>query len=151
MSGLSEAERTARLQLARTERIGPVAFLELIRREGDAVTALERLPELVRRSGASLNPAPQARIDDDPTLAVPKRPQVDVIQRHRQRRTQPQHAVGDIESVPGIRYRCEGVGQLSAFPFRFVRFRHRHGQVAAPFAVEWIRHRRVSASKSAAG
>lgn len=65
MNGLSEAERIARLRLARTERIGPVAFLELIRREGDALTALERLPELVRRSGSSLNPAPQARIDDE--------------------------------------------------------------------------------------
>ena len=32
-AGLPEAERIARLRLARTDRIGPVTFLELLRRE----------------------------------------------------------------------------------------------------------------------
>jgi len=49
--GLSPDERTARLMLARTARVGPVAFIELIRREGSALTALERLPDLARRAG----------------------------------------------------------------------------------------------------
>ncbi|MBN8529180.1 MAG: DNA-processing protein DprA [Caulobacterales bacterium] len=51
---LNPSERIARLRLARTERVGPVAFLELIRREGSAVQALRRLPELARGRGGSL-------------------------------------------------------------------------------------------------
>jgi len=57
---LDATERIARLRLARTPRIGPVAFRELIRREGSAIQALDRLPELTRRAGGSLRiPTPQ--------------------------------------------------------------------------------------------
>lgn len=64
MSGsLSHQERVARLRLARSERIGPVAFLELIRREGSAVAALERLPELARRGGGAAQPASPQQIE----------------------------------------------------------------------------------------
>jgi DNA processing protein len=48
---LSEAERFARLRLARTDRVGPVAFSQLLQRFGSAVRAIEALPDLVRRSG----------------------------------------------------------------------------------------------------
>lgn len=51
MSPLSEAERFARLRLARTDRVGPVAFSQLLQRFGSAVRAVEALPDLVRRSG----------------------------------------------------------------------------------------------------
>lgn len=51
MSPLSEAERFARLRLARTDRIGPVAFSQLLQRFGSAVRAVDALPDLVRRSG----------------------------------------------------------------------------------------------------
>lgn len=61
---LAPTERLARLRLARTERIGPVSFLQLIRREGSAKAALERLPELSRRAGGrSIRPAPEAEIN----------------------------------------------------------------------------------------
>ena len=50
---LSPEERIARLRLARTERVGPVTFVELIRREGSASDAMERLPELSRRAGGA--------------------------------------------------------------------------------------------------
>lgn len=50
---LSPAERLARLRLARTERVGPVSFIELIRREGSAERAIERLPQLARRAGGA--------------------------------------------------------------------------------------------------
>jgi DNA processing protein len=50
---LAPEERFARLRLARTDRIGPVTFLELLRREGSALRAVERLPELSRRAGGS--------------------------------------------------------------------------------------------------
>lgn len=46
-----EAERFARLRLARTDRVGPVAFSHLMQRYGTACRALEVLPELARRGG----------------------------------------------------------------------------------------------------
>ncbi|WEK59115.1 MAG: DNA-processing protein DprA [Candidatus Brevundimonas phytovorans] len=51
MTALSDAERFARLRLARTDRVGPVAFSQLLQRFGSAVRAVEALPDLVRRSG----------------------------------------------------------------------------------------------------
>lgn len=58
---LSAAERFARLRLARTDRIGPVAFSQLLGRYGSAVRAVEALPDLVRKSGAAaLPPSPEA-------------------------------------------------------------------------------------------
>ena len=58
---LSAAERFARLRLARTDRIGPVAFSQLLGRYGSAVRAVEALPDLIRKSGAAtLPPSPEA-------------------------------------------------------------------------------------------
>lgn len=55
---LDPAERFARLRLARTDRIGPVAFTQLIGRYGSALGALGALPDLVRKSGtASIPPS----------------------------------------------------------------------------------------------
>lgn len=48
---LAEAERTARLRLARTDRVGPVTFKQLLDRFGSADAALRALPDLVRRAG----------------------------------------------------------------------------------------------------
>ncbi len=48
---LDEAERLARLRLARTETIGPIGFRALIARFGSARAALEMVPELARRGG----------------------------------------------------------------------------------------------------
>ena len=57
---LDAAERFARLRLARTDRIGPVAFSQLLQRFGTAVRALDALPDMVRKSGAaSIPPAPE--------------------------------------------------------------------------------------------
>jgi len=50
---VSDGQRQAWLRLARTENVGPVTFRELIRRFGDAGTALAALPELARRGGRS--------------------------------------------------------------------------------------------------
>lgn len=55
---LDPAERFARLRLARTDRIGPVAFTQLIGRYGSAFSALDALPDLVRKSGAASVPPP---------------------------------------------------------------------------------------------
>ncbi len=48
---LDAAERIARLRLARTDRVGPVTFRQLLDRFGGAARALEALPDLVRRGG----------------------------------------------------------------------------------------------------
>lgn len=58
MTALAEAERFARLRLARTERVGPVAFAQLLRRFGSAARALEALPGLARNAGAAATPPP---------------------------------------------------------------------------------------------
>lgn len=50
---LDEAERFARLRLARTDRVGPVSFRQLLDRFGTAVRALDALPDLARRAGST--------------------------------------------------------------------------------------------------
>jgi DNA processing protein len=59
----SPAERIARLRLARTERVGPVAFSHLLARYRTAARALEALPEIARRSGGGVRPAPEQAIE----------------------------------------------------------------------------------------
>ncbi len=60
---LDPAERFARLRLARTDRIGPVAFTQLIGRYGSALGALDALPDLVRKSGAASIPPPVGTVE----------------------------------------------------------------------------------------
>jgi DNA processing protein len=50
---LTEQDRLDRLRLIRSDNIGPRTFNSLLRHFGDARTALERLPDLARRGGAS--------------------------------------------------------------------------------------------------
>ena len=60
---LTPAERFARLRLARTDRIGPVAFSQLVARYGSALAAVDALPGLVRKSGAASIPPPVETVD----------------------------------------------------------------------------------------
>jgi len=61
---LTEAERIARLRLARADRVGPVSFKQLLDRFGSAERALDALPDMVRRGGSSGYALPDpARID----------------------------------------------------------------------------------------
>ncbi|WP_306003899.1 DNA-processing protein DprA [Brevundimonas sp. C43] len=60
---LDPAERFARLRLARTDRIGPVTFTQLIGRYGSALSALDALPDLVRKSGAASVPPPVETVE----------------------------------------------------------------------------------------
>lgn len=48
---LTEAERFARIQLIRSENIGPMTFRRLLSQYGDAKTALSYIPELAERGG----------------------------------------------------------------------------------------------------
>lgn len=49
---LDDPERLACLRLIRSDNVGPVAFRQLINHFGGAQTALEALPDLVRRGGS---------------------------------------------------------------------------------------------------
>ncbi|WP_421729347.1 DNA-processing protein DprA [Brevundimonas sp.] len=61
---LTEAERIARLRLARADRVGPVSFKQLLDRFGSAKRALDALPDMVRRGGSTGYALPDpARID----------------------------------------------------------------------------------------
>ena len=59
----SDEERFARLRLARTNRIGPVHFHQLILRFGSAVKAVENLPLIARRAGGGIVPAPAEAVE----------------------------------------------------------------------------------------
>jgi DNA processing protein len=48
---LSDGERFARLRLARTDRVGPVAFRQLLQRFGSAERAVDAWPHLTARAG----------------------------------------------------------------------------------------------------
>lgn len=53
-----------RLRLARTSRIGPVTYAQLVRRYGSAKSALDALPEIARRHGGRPVSAPSAQVID---------------------------------------------------------------------------------------
>jgi len=56
LQALSEDERFDRLRLARTERVGPVAFDHLLKRFGSAARALEALPGMTRGPEVAIPP-----------------------------------------------------------------------------------------------
>jgi len=51
MSEISLQEKTARIQLSRTENVGPVTYTRLMQRFGSAMEALPHLPELATKGG----------------------------------------------------------------------------------------------------
>ncbi len=63
MSELSRDEAFARIRLLRSPNIGPVSYAQLLRRFGDARSALSALPDLAARGGTPYKAAPEARID----------------------------------------------------------------------------------------
>ena len=52
MTPLSQEEAFARIRLLRSPNVGPVSYRQLLRRFGNALAALEALPDLAGRSGA---------------------------------------------------------------------------------------------------
>jgi len=61
----SPAERRDRLRLARTDKVGPVAFSELMARYREAARVLEALPALARRGGGGTLRIPSAAEAED--------------------------------------------------------------------------------------
>lgn len=68
---LTQEEAFARIRLLGSPNIGPVSYAQLLRRFGSAGSALEALPDLVRRGGGRYQPCPEARIEAE--IAVIKR------------------------------------------------------------------------------
>jgi DNA processing protein len=62
---LSQEEAFARIRLFRSPNVGPVSYAQLLRRFGDARTAVEALPDLASRGGRAYRPAPVERIEDE--------------------------------------------------------------------------------------
>lgn len=61
---LTHAERRDWLRLIRTDKVGPVTFLQLIQRFGSARAALDALPDLARRAGGkAFRPCPPDTAD----------------------------------------------------------------------------------------
>ncbi len=60
---LSQAEAFARIRLLRSPNIGPVSYRQLLRRFGNAVAALEALPDLAARGTREYRAAPADRIE----------------------------------------------------------------------------------------
>jgi DNA processing protein len=63
--GLSPAAKLAWLRLIRTENIGPVTFRQLLNRAGSAEAAIEQLPRLLKRAGASARVPSLTEADDE--------------------------------------------------------------------------------------
>jgi DNA processing protein len=66
-ASLTQDEAFARIRLLRSPNIGPVSYAQLLRRFGDAVTALEALPGLAARGSRSYRSAPRERIEEEVT------------------------------------------------------------------------------------
>jgi len=66
---LSQEEAFARIRLLRSPNIGPVSYGQLLRRYGDARTALEALPGLAARGGRPYRAAPAEGIEREVAAA----------------------------------------------------------------------------------
>ncbi len=62
---LSQDEAFARIRLLRSPNIGPVSYAQLLRRFGDAGSALAALPDLAGRGGAAYQIAKEGRVADE--------------------------------------------------------------------------------------
>jgi DNA processing protein len=61
----SRDEAFARIRLLRSPNVGPVSYRQLLRRFGDAASALAALPDLAARGGAPYRPAAEHRVADE--------------------------------------------------------------------------------------
>ena len=70
---LTERQRIAWLRLIRSDNVGPVTFRELINHFGSAETALDMLPELSRRGGASRSIRVASKAEAERELEIAER------------------------------------------------------------------------------
>ena len=65
MSSLSQDEAFARIRLLRSPNIGPVSYRNLLGRFGNAVAAIDALPDLAAKGGRPYRAAPAERIESE--------------------------------------------------------------------------------------
>ncbi len=65
MTALSQEEAFARIRLLRSPNIGPVSYVQLLRRFGSAIQAIEALPDMGSRGGKPYRAAPADRIKSE--------------------------------------------------------------------------------------
>lgn len=63
MTALSQDEAFARIRLLRSPRVGPVTYSHLLGRFGNAIAALEALPDLAGKGGQAYRPAPRDAVE----------------------------------------------------------------------------------------
>ncbi len=68
---LTQEEAFARIRLLRSPNVGPVSYRQLLARFGNAIAALEALPDLAGRAGKPYEAAPVKRIHNE-TMAMRK-------------------------------------------------------------------------------
>lgn len=64
-TGLTQDEAFARIRLLRSPHVGPVTYLHLLQRFGNAIAALEGLPELGARGGRSYRPIASEKVEQE--------------------------------------------------------------------------------------
>ena len=62
---IDQDEAFARIRLLRSPNVGPVSYLQLLRRFGNARGALDALPDLASRGGRAYRAAPTGRIEQE--------------------------------------------------------------------------------------
>ncbi|MDE1466501.1 DNA-processing protein DprA [Aurantiacibacter sp. D1-12] len=73
-TSISQEEAFARIRLLRSANIGPVSYAQLLRRFGNAIAALEALPDLARRGAKrDYRPAARSRIENEVAAAREER------------------------------------------------------------------------------
>jgi DNA processing protein len=65
VSDLARDEAFARIRLLRSPNVGPVTYMQLLRRFATAQAAIEALPDLARRGGKAYRAADPARIEQE--------------------------------------------------------------------------------------
>ena len=63
VASLAQDEALSRIRLLRSPHVGPISYLQLLRRFGTAQAALEALPDLAARGGRGYRPAPRDAVE----------------------------------------------------------------------------------------
>ena len=107
---LSQDEAFARIRLLRSPNVGPVSYRQLLRRFGDAASALQALPDLATRGGSPYRPIAEARIEAE--IAAVRRAGARYLFHDS-----PDYPglLGELESAPPI-VTARGAAELAARP-----------------------------------
>lgn len=103
MSALTEEQRLDWLRLIRSDNVGPRTFAWLLRQYGDARRAIEALPELSRRGGASRAIRIYPRADAEREIAEAKKLGVELVGIHEAAYPERLTAIDDAPPLLAVR------------------------------------------------